>query len=58
MYEISNKFLSSYECFVFQVILQIIVLKTELENLTALKRDDPEIISLQYKSIRENLQVC
>ncbi|VIO91707.1 Uncharacterized protein BM_BM10815 [Brugia malayi] len=36
---------------------KIIVLKTELENLTTLKRDDPEIISLQYKSIRENLQV-
>uniref|UniRef100_A0AAF5PP40 Uncharacterized protein n=1 Tax=Wuchereria bancrofti TaxID=6293 RepID=A0AAF5PP40_WUCBA len=36
---------------------KIIVLKTELEKLTTLKRDDPEIISLRYKSIRENLLV-
>uniref|UniRef100_A0A1I7V8Z3 Coiled-coil domain-containing protein 114 n=2 Tax=Loa loa TaxID=7209 RepID=A0A1I7V8Z3_LOALO len=35
---------------------KIIILKTELENLTALERDDPEIILLEYKSIRENLQ--
>uniref|UniRef100_A0A0R3RTG6 HAP1 N-terminal domain-containing protein n=1 Tax=Elaeophora elaphi TaxID=1147741 RepID=A0A0R3RTG6_9BILA len=36
---------------------KIIMLKAELENLKALKRDDPEIISLHYKSFRENLQV-
>uniref|UniRef100_A0A8R1TZM8 Uncharacterized protein n=1 Tax=Onchocerca volvulus TaxID=6282 RepID=A0A8R1TZM8_ONCVO len=35
---------------------KITILKTELENLTAFKRDDLEIISLQHKSIHENLQ--
>uniref|UniRef100_A0A915PLN0 Uncharacterized protein n=1 Tax=Setaria digitata TaxID=48799 RepID=A0A915PLN0_9BILA len=35
---------------------KILSLKTELKNLTALKRNDPEIISLQYGSICENLQ--
>ncbi|CAG9535174.1 unnamed protein product [Cercopithifilaria johnstoni] len=35
---------------------KIIIMKTELENLTALKRDDPEIFSSQYNSIRESLQ--
>uniref|UniRef100_A0A183HCH8 Filament-like plant protein n=1 Tax=Onchocerca flexuosa TaxID=387005 RepID=A0A183HCH8_9BILA len=35
---------------------KITVLKTELENLAVFKRDDLEIISLEHKSIHENLQ--
>ncbi|KAL4003037.1 hypothetical protein ACH3XW_5970 [Acanthocheilonema viteae] len=35
---------------------KIIIMKTELENLIGNDRDDTEIISLQYKRIRENLQ--
>ncbi|VDK82784.1 unnamed protein product [Litomosoides sigmodontis] len=35
---------------------QFIIMKIELENLTAMGRDDPEIVSVHHKNIRENLQ--
>lgn len=41
-----------------QATLQLIIMKIELANLTATERDDPEIVSLYNKNIRENLQVC